>query len=370
LYAANLHLGGAVQVATSVIDEIARCEADARAISLLVSSQVDANLRAIGVPLERFRAYEVEDHHGAKALFKDLSHAIGDADAMLVIFGPLYQLRQTIPVIVGFAQPWIIYPDNEIWRELSFLEKCRIRAKYALQSLFFKRADLLAVELEHVKRGLARVGIAEEADVRVIRNCLSAIYRQPERWQAAPVVPASASFKIGFVGRNYAHKNTRIFPQVLQILQREHGLDVSMFVTFSDEEWDACTPEFRKTINNVGPLTVAQCPSFYQQVDAVLFPSLLECFSATPLESMAMKRPLFASDRPFNRDVCGEFAFYFDPLDPKSAADVIAGYLRDSSSFAHTVEGAFRHVMELPGPAVRAKSYLDCLRSTVAMRNV
>lgn len=369
LYAANLHVGGAVQVATSVIDEISASASDAGGISLLVSSEVDKNLKAIGVPLQLFRSYRVEDHHGLRAMFTDLGPDLRDVQAMLVVFGPLYRLAAGVPCIVGFAQPWIIYPDNEIQRAMPLLAKWRTRLKYAVQSLFFRRADLLVVELEHVRRGLAKVGIADESRVRVVRNCLSAIYGQSERWQPAPQLAPAPGFRLGFVGRDYSHKNTRIFPEVRQILKREHGLDVSIYVTFSDQEWAACTPGFRDAVINAGPLTVAQCPDFYRQLDGVVFPSLLECFSATPLEAMAMQRPLFASDRPFNRDVCGDHAFYFDPLDPRSAADAIAASIRAPAATAEKVQAAYRHVMDLPGPGIRAQHYLECLRSATAVRN-
>lgn len=371
LYAANLHVGGAVQVATSVIDEISASPADAAEIDLLVSSQIDKNLKAIGVNVDRFGGYRVEDHHGLRAAFRNLGAVLGNAKAVLVVFGPLYQFgRLPVPVVVGFAQPWIIYPDNEIYRGQPLMARLRTRLKYALQSLFFRRADLLVVELEHVKRGLARVGIAEDRQIRVVRNCLSAIYGQPERWQAGPVLGPDKPFKLGFVGRDYPHKNTRIFPGIKAALKREHGIDASFYVTFSDEEWAACSPEFREAAINAGPLTVAQCPSFYRQLDGVIFPSLLECFSATPLEAMAMRRPLFASDRPFNRDVCGDNAFYFDPLDAESAAEAIAAYIRDPASSEKKVEAAHRHVTNLPGPDIRAQQYLECLRSTVAARKV
>jgi glycosyltransferase involved in cell wall biosynthesis len=121
---------------------------------------------------------------------------------------------------------------------------------------------------------------------------------------------------------------------------------------------------------NIGALDVAQCPSFYLQLDGVLFPSLLECFSATPLEAMAMKRALFVADRPFNRDVCGDAAFYFDPLDPGSAANAIAAFINAREAGQAKVEMAYCHVMGLPGPDIRAQQYLECLRFAAAMRNV
>lgn len=370
LYAANLHVGGAVQVATSVIDELSASLQDAGEISLLVSSEVDKNLQGIGVPLQRFRSYRVEDHHGLGAITADLRRDLQDVQAMLVVFGPLYRLRTSIPCIVGFAQPWIIYPDNEIASAMSRLARWRTRLKFAVQSLFFRKADLLLVELEHVRRRLDTLGIAAESRVGVVRNCLSAIYGDPARWQQAPHLAPTGAFRLGFVGRDYAHKNTRIFPEVRDILKREFGLDVSIHVTFSDEEWAACPPAFRDAVVNAGSLTVAQCPGFYQQLDGVIFPSLLECFSATPLEAMAMRRPLFASDRAFNRDVCGDHAFYFDPTDPYSAAAAISASICAPAATEEKVKAAYRHLMEMPGPDIRAQQYLECLRSVVAARNV
>lgn len=367
LYAANLHVGGGVQVATSVIDEISASTADAGKITLMVSSQVDINLKAIGTPLERFQGYYVENHHGFLTLFRNLSTVLGDSQAIFVVFGPLYIAGLGIPQIVGFAQPWIIYPDNEIYRSMSHLAKWKTRLKFALQSLFFRQADLLVVELEHVRRGLARAGIAETNRVCVIQNSLSALYRNPLRWQPVPGIGTKDGFKLGFVGRNYPHKNTAIFPKVREALRNNHNLEVMIYVTFSNEEWLACTPEFRASVINFGPLTVAECPSFYQQLDGVLFPSFLECFSATPLEAMAMKRPLFASDRPFNRDVCGDYAFYFDPCDANSAADAIAAYIVNPAAARKKILDAYHHVMALPGPEIRAQLYLECVRQVVAV---
>ena len=365
LYAANLHVGGGVQVATSVIDEISASAADAAKITLMVSSQVDKNLKAIGTPLEHFRGYCVENHHGFLTLFRNLHPKLGDSQAIFVVFGPLYITGLGIPQIVGFAQPWIIYPDNEIYRAMSNFAKWKTRLKFALQSLFFRQADLLVVELEHVRSGLTRVGIADTNRVCVVQNCLSALYRNSERWQPVPPLGAVHGFKLGFVGRNYPHKNTAIFPKIREALRTNYNLDVVIYVTFSDDEWLTCTQEFRDSIINIGPLTVAQCPSFYQQLDGVLFPSLLECFSATPVEAMAMKRPLFASDRAFNRDVCGDYAFYFDPCDPNSAAAAIAACISNPIATRKRILDAYHHVSNLPGPDIRAKLYLDCVQKAV-----
>ena len=47
----------------------------------------------------------------------------------------------------------------------------------------------------------------------------------------------------------------------------------------------------------------------------LVFPSLYEGFGLPPLEAMAYGCPVAASDRGSLREVCGDAAVYFDPLD-------------------------------------------------------
>jgi len=154
------------------------------------------------------------------------------------------------------------------------------------------------------------------------------------------------------------HKN---FPVIADELKNQHNLKVCFFVTFTEQEWRSCTDEFRAVCINVGPLSVAQCPLFYKSLDAVVFPSLLECFSATPLEAMAMEKPLFASDRPFNRDICGPHAHYFDPLDPSSAAQAIANVFKGNGPDPIALKAAREHAINFSSPKERAEKYLALL---------
>jgi glycosyltransferase involved in cell wall biosynthesis len=266
---------------------------------------------------------------------------------------------------VGFAQPWIIYPDNEIYHNMPFLLRVKTRIEYIAKAIGFKLADSLVVELDHVKNQLRVRKIFDSERIDTVHNCLSSVYLHPQRWQPLNDELNKSRFSIGFVGRDYVHKNTKILPEIRRILSNKHGLAVDFYVTFSPEEWRLKEELFRSEVCNVGVLNVAQCPSFYEKMDAIIFPSLLECFSSTPLEAMAMGKPLFASDRNFVQDVCGNFCYYFDPEDPASAADLIANYIlniagRDSSKLAK----ARIHVLGFSSPHERAERYLEILRSS------
>lgn len=363
--AANLHTGGGVQVATSFIAELALMKNLPVNLTVWASIEVDQNLKAMKCDISNLPTYKIVNVHGIRLLFSKLNRSINDYDAVFTIFGPLYVWRPSFVNIVGFAQPWIIYKNNEIYEKLPWFERFILRFKFSIQAFFFKKTDVLIVELEHVRQGLISAGISSADKIHVVNNCLSSIYYSPEKWLPVELPKVTGNFKFGFVGRNYPHKNTEIFPLVREILYEKFNLNVDFYVTFNDVEWENCSSEFKNSVINVGALSVVQCPTFYKKMDGVIFPSLLECFSATPLEAMAMERPLFASERSFNRDICQNYANYFDPLDPASAAAVIANYIKDGSKVDEVLQDAKKHAFSFSNSQERAHQYLDCLIDSV-----
>ena len=360
--AANLHVGGGVQVAASFISELAAMD-DHGNVEVVMSGEVARNVAAtLGEGYDQDR-YRVLDVHGLDLGNRAAPAAFDAFDTVFTVFGPLYRRKPAFRNIVGFAQPWIIYPDNECYARLPSAARMKEWLKYTIQAGFFKRADTLVVELNHVKDGLVRELEIEPERIHVVHNCLSSIYVNPQVWQTITLPPVSCDLRLGFLGRNYLHKNTAVFPDIVRHLSGSYGIKARFCVTFTPAEWAACTPEFREVCVNVGPLSVAQCPDFYRSVDAVVFPSLLECFSATPLEAMAMGKPLFASDRPFNRDVCKDHAVYFDPLIAESAAERIAETFRGGGFDKKALRAAQNHAFAFASPGERAKQYLALLNA-------
>lgn len=370
--ASNLRVGGVVQVGISAIDEISRLRPEGMEISVLACEGVDRNLSQIGCDTGVFARYRVRSVPGLSPFDPVLDEEIARADAVFTIFGPLYARRRPKVSVMGFAQPWIIYPKNDIYRGLSPIAKAKSRLKYGVQAAILRRnADHAIVEAGHVKEGLVARGLFSEGQVSVVSNCVSDIFRQPELWRpvALPVtLRERKGWRIGFLGRDYPHKNLSILPDVARVLRERHGIVADFLVTLTEAEWQARSPEFRSAVTNVGPLDLAQCPSFYAGLDAAIFPSLLECFSVMPLEAMAMGLRVFASDRPFVRDICGPFARYFDPHAPEAAAACIAEGLATPPSEEE------REMIRAQGfagmsPRERAESYLEIIRRVVVEKD-
>ena len=360
--ASNLHVGGGIQVASSFLFELMSERKTPWNLSIVVSKEVQETISVLVQEINKFEEYEVIDVHGLKFIPGALDRKMNKYDTVFTIFGPLYRLRSPFKSIVGFAQPWIIYPNNECYAMLPFVQRIKTRLKYWIQSKFFKQADVLVVELEHVKQRLiSLLGVPAER-IHVVHNCISSIYLDKSVWRPVDFPMTDGYLRLGFLGRNYLHKNTAIFPAVAANLEQVHGIKAKFYVTFTDNEWVKCPAEFREVCINVGPLAVAECPHFYQSLDGVVFPSLLECFSATPLEAMAMGKPLFASDRAFNRDICGSHAHYFDPMSPASAAQSIAGVFCGVGPDPDSLRAAREYAIGFSSPKERARKYMALLK--------
>lgn len=362
--AANLHSGGAIAVASSFIKELSSSSAVDLSISLLISTDVSNNLSAMGVDLLVFREVVVKDYYGLSAMWNGLYAHLTGYDAVFTVFGPAYTLRKIPNHLVGFAQPNIIYPDNPVFKSLSLINKFKTRLQYLVQERFFSLASELVVELEHVRRGIENRGFFGSKPIHIVNSAVDAVFSRVADWLPVRLEKTSGSLSLGIISRNYPHKNLSILPDVKRRLAEDFNLRADFYVTFTAEEYAQCSADFRKNIVNVGPLKLAQCPSFYNEMDGVVFPSLLECFSAVPIETMMIKKPLFASDLPFIRDCCHNHANYFDPLNAEEIAKSIATFYSKSESQRNQfVSDANAFVHTYPGPDKRALAYLEIIRN-------
>lgn len=267
-------------VATSVVDCLSRMDHEGLAVSVLLSTPVARNLLELNTDLTVFESCETCDFFGVRALWQGLDRHFSEFDLVFTVFGPAYFARRNAKHLFGFAQPNIVYPNNPLSTRMGLLQRLSVRAKFELQAWFFSRADELVVELEHVKKRLLDRRLFLHKPVHVVYSSVHSVFREPQRWATLELPVQPARLRLGVISRNYPHKNLAILADVKQHLRETHGRQVDIYVTFSPQEWENCDEHFRANIINVGALSLSQCPTFYAAMDGVVFPSLLECFSA------------------------------------------------------------------------------------------
>ena len=360
--ASNLHGGGGAQVACSFLHELSIDNYPLDSFSFFVSTVVDENLKSLQSPIRGHSNYNVVDVYGIKAFLSPINKILRNFDLIFTVFGPNYSSVKGKLEIVGFAQPWLLNFNNPISKKMPFFSKNILRLKFYIQWLFFMRADHYVVELEHVKKGLVEKKGVDCEKISIVYNSVSSLYKNKSQWQPIHVLKNKEEILLGIVARDYPHKNLNILPMVAEALEAKHNLKAHFYTTLNDDEWAAKDAFFKRYVSTIGSLSPDQCPSFYEQIDAVVFPSLLECFSATPLEAMVMSKPLFASDRGFVRDVCGGHAVYFDPLDANDIALKIANYFKADTERSEQLQQARDHALGFSSAKGRAEQYLEIIQ--------
>ena len=352
----NIKIGGAKQVALSFLMELKKKDIDK--FNILVSKEVHDELTSTNFKfLNKLKIYN-------SSIFKFLSFSlipeIKNVEIVFTLFGPFYAFTRA-KTITGFAQPWILYPDNLVNNELSFFKKLFLRLKFKIQRLFFKKDSLLIVETDVAKNIL--INKLNFKCVNVVNNSINTLFLT----QKPKIKYLQEDFKIGVIGRNYPHKNLKILPQILDILTSKFESKVSFHVTLTEQEFVSMSSSFQKNINNYGSLNVSECPKFYNEMDLIFFPSLLEVFSATPLESLYMKKPFVCSDLSFNKGFLEDFAFYAKPNDVEDSAKVLMEVLEllksNDQSLINKLNLGSEYIKNNFQPSNRAKAYLEIINS-------
>jgi glycosyltransferase involved in cell wall biosynthesis len=364
----NLHGGGGVQVACSFLDEIAQLikEGDhaavglSRQLNVLVSTDV---LQGLGQEAIETLHPILRDIHGFKGILHPVTRA---SDVTFVLFGPDYVLRRTRRRVVGFADGTTVLPGRKKAQPgMSLSRRTRAHIRALIAARLFRSADVLVVESRRVQESVAAELGYPADNVEVVPNALNGVFGDRSRWSAPPI-PAVETLpeatRLCYVCQLHPHKNLAFLGRLGQRLLEECGIGVQFVLTLNAKEWRQLPDLTRHFSVTVGPLTITQVPGLYEECDGAIFPSLLEGFSVAPLEALAMERILFASDRPFVREACGDAPIYIDPLDPGASARTVAATIRNPPLQAAHVREGLRVIGRLPTARDRARAYLDIVR--------
>lgn len=348
--ASNLHVGGGIQVAASLIEGLLNPPPGDPAFDwvprseFVCSTEVAENLRD-------------SSSSQIKVVGRSDRMKANQARLHLLVFGPLWHRRRGHQLMMGYADVTSIYPGFTAGL------KARLRAVLSRRSVC--QADVVVVETAEIARQLTHLGVPPSR-IEVVSNSYHQLFdREPWAVPESSCRSRATKLTLGYVTRPYPHKNMGLLPEIARHLFVTHGVEARFAVTLTDREYSSMGPEFTSVTVNHGRLRVDELPMFYRSVDGVVFPSLLEAFSATPLEAMRMGKPLFASDRPFVRSICRDAPYYADPFDPAAWATKIAAAYSDTGSLADAVRRGHQVVAGLPAAAERTKAYAELVSRTL-----
>lgn len=131
-----------------------------------------------------------------------------------------------------------------------------------------------------------------------------------------------------YVGTDFGHKNINILVEVMDYL-RDKLPDLHLaFAGRGDRNYITIAERARELkledkVHVLGFVSEGQKSWLFKNAKLYVFTSLSEGFGIPPLEAMAYKLPVLASNRTAIPEVCGDAAVYFNPEDKNDIAEKI-----------------------------------------------
>jgi len=136
---------------------------------------------------------------------------------------------------------------------------------------------------------------------------------------------------------------------------------IKLITTLKEKEYYNLPKRLKKISLNLGIISALELKSAYYKSTAVIFPSLLESFSITPIEAMFCKKPLIASDRDFIREFCMKIPYYFNPVRSKSITCAIIKCLMDLKKNSARLNKGRKISEKYNNSLVRTKKYISII---------
>lgn len=358
--ASNLYVGGGVQVAVSIIDELSKINYPFyAAVSPVVEKQLSDFAKETIIPISKSPSGLFNS-----SIRKELDDVVINKNITVVftVFGPSYWNPTNVRHVVGFALPWLIYDTRNIYRFLSVKEKMKTQLLKYLQPHFYKKnADAIITETDDATRKVTQLLDFPQSKVYTVSNTLNSIFRRKEQhdYSIYSKLPEKNHNDIWLltISHDYPHKNLKVIYELVKILPENY----KFVVTLDDSFVAGVESKYAERIITLDYVTLAQCPPLYFHCDALFLPTLLECFSSSYLEAMYSGKLILTSDFSFTRTVCNDSAVYFDPYDAVDIANKIKYSFDNESIRLEKISSGYEQLSKFPDAKERMEKYLSIL---------
>lgn len=354
--------GGSVQVALSLLQEF-KAFTEHR-FHILIGPSLKELINVQEFP-ENFKFYFFKFRPAQKFFtlsplsldFKKIESEV-KPDFVITTSGPSYW-RPTCPHIIGYNLPHYVYGDSPFWKIARISTKLRFFVlKFLIRYFYINDADYYFVQTNDVRDRLVKFINSKEV-FTVPNTCGFSVDLSAKGKKLLPPKPKS-TFRFLTLSAYYEHKNLEIIATISKKLKVLGYLNVEFILTLSEESFSQCFNGTKpRGIINLGPVKPKDCALLYEECDAIILPTLLECFSANYVEAMFMNKPILTTDLSFARTVCQDAALYFAPLDPDDAINKIIKLINNPNIQLELIEKGKLRLKDFPDAKERANEIID-----------
>ena len=330
-------VGGGVQVAVNFINNILNSHF-ADELLIVVSPQVD---KQINSSLKNNVNYYVFDNaRGFLKFWQGIQLSKLEKkfkpDLVFIVFGPSYW-KPKAKSIQGFAIPHIVYPQiSDLLYKDRPIDKILLNLLLKIKkNQILNNYDCMVVETETFKRLVSEKIGFDKNNIYVIENSFNKKFNKDLILNNK--VKKSDCLNFFVPSSYYPHKNLEVLIDVACILKNKYNIYLKFnFLIKSDSvEWSkfidiAKSKDVLSYLNTYGPVNNDEMTRLYGENDFVILPTLAEVSTAVYPESFISKKLVFTSDLDFAKELCGDGAIYFDPLDSSDIALKIYQVINDA----------------------------------------
>ena len=283
-------------------------------------------------------------------------------DVVFTTSGPSYW-RPKSPHLMGYNIPHYVYGESPYFRMIGFKKKIWWFLMKRFAYLNFKyNADAYVVQTDDVGDRLK--SFIKESKIFTVYNTVNSHYLNPISVEnKLPERKNSKEFRLLTLSAYYPHKNLSIVKEVVANLRAKGVENIKFILTIDDAIFKREKFNDYEEITNLGKIKIEEAASLYQECDVMFLPTLLECFSASYVEAMQMKKPILTSDLGFAHTICKNAALYFDPVDPESISTKIIELVNSETVYNRLIDEGTEQLKVFGSAENRAKRYLEICNS-------
>lgn len=251
-------------------------------------------------------------------------------DIVYTMAGPTYIKFKSLHVM-GISDPYITHANiksflhnRRYYQAIFFYLMEMTKGLYALYS-----ADYFLFQTLTSRNGFIKRFKLNKSKTHILENALGenflkkSLFFQQKSCKKKILIPSA-----------YApHKNLEIIFCMCKILKEINKLDEFNFIITIPKNAPYNNRVIKLglegAIHNIGPFNYNDAYKLYAKADAILLPSILETFSTSYLEAIAVCKPLIVADTSFSREICADYANYYNPF---SAEDAVKALLHTINS--------------------------------------